>query len=221
MFRKLCESCRLATLILILGGLAACNSLPRLDGLDVRPTGGPGDPSGREVQTGRVFGEGGLVNIGLFGAGRRDDGSVIGVNSFLWRASLDTVAFMPLQSADPFGGVIITDWYAPPESPDERFKVTVYILGRDLRADGVRVQTFRQVRGGTDAARFAQQQVAAVPAESDSAARRTRARPAAPTAVPRGTDGWLDAPVGNDVATEMENAILTRARQLRIAGVRQ
>ena len=71
----------------------------------------------------------------------------IAVNAFLWRASLDTNAFMPLASADPFGGVIITDWYAPPETPDERFKVNVYILGRMLRADGLKVSVFRQQRG--------------------------------------------------------------------------
>jgi hypothetical protein len=53
---------------------------------------------------------------------------------------------MPLASADPFGGVIITDWYSPPASPGERFKATAYILGRQLRADGVRVTVFRQVQ---------------------------------------------------------------------------
>ena len=57
---------------------------------------------------------------------------------------VDTISFMPLSSADPFGGVIITDWYAPPDSPGERFKVTVFILGRTLRADGLRVAVFRQ-----------------------------------------------------------------------------
>jgi len=72
--------------------------------------------------------------------------SGIAVNAFLWRASLDTIAFMPLASADPFGGVIITDWYSPPETPDERFKVNVYILGRMLRADGLKVSVFRQQR---------------------------------------------------------------------------
>ena len=97
---------------------------------------------------GKFFGEDGLV---LFRSGSRDEAeprSGIGVNAFLWRATLDTISFMPLLSADPFGGVIITDWYAPPETPDERFKMTVYILGRALRADGVRVSVFRQERGG-------------------------------------------------------------------------
>jgi len=71
-------------------------------------------------------------------------GQRIGVNRFLWQGALDTVSFMPLVSADPFGGVIITDWYAPPETPQERFKLNVYILGRDLRAEAVRVAVFHQ-----------------------------------------------------------------------------
>lgn len=96
--------------------------------------------------SGGVFGPGGLE---LLGASREElaAGGVIGVNGFLWRAALDTVSFMPLSSADPFGGVIITEWYAPPETPDERFKLTVYILDRALRADGLRVSVFRQERG--------------------------------------------------------------------------
>lgn len=98
-------------------------------------------------------GEGGGIDIfGIFGGGGKSGtgggGGGIGVNNYLWRASLDTIAFMPLASADPFGGVIITDWYTPPETPAERFKMNVYILGRQLRADGVRVSVFRQNRAG-------------------------------------------------------------------------
>jgi hypothetical protein len=127
-----------------------------------------------------VFGPGGLS---LFGSAEPEPdqggGSGIGVNSYLWRASLDTIAFMPLASADPFGGVIITDWYTPSETPEERLKVNIVILGRQLRADGVRASVFRQQRDGTGA--------------------------------------WVDAAVAPETATELENAILTRARQLRIA----
>ena len=139
-----------------------------------------GDGSSAYQQPDTVLGEGGLnifntqtePQIGSEGGG-------IGVNSFLWRASLDTISFMPLASADPFGGVIITDWYSPPESQTERFKVNVYILGRDLRADGVRAAVFRQT------------QIAA--------------------------GDWIDAEVIDTTGTDLENAILTRARQLRIA----
>ncbi len=102
---------------------------------------------------GSIFGDesNGIDILGMFGNGGKNGtvgGGGIGVNSYLWRASLDTIAFMPLASADPFGGVIITDWYTPPETPAERFKMNVYILGRQLRADGVRVAVFRQGRTG-------------------------------------------------------------------------
>ena len=86
---------------------------------------------------------------------------------------------MPLASADPFGGVIITDWYSPPNSPDERFKVNVYILSRELRADGVRASVFHQHR------------------------------------TPSGQ--WVDAPIDKTTDTDLENAILTRARQIRLS----
>jgi hypothetical protein len=129
-------------------------------------------------EPGSLFGEGGLTFGGGDGPDAPQGGAGIGVNSFLWRASLDTVSFMPLSSADPFGGVIITDWYSPPESPNERFKLNLYILGRELRADGLRASVFRQVRrAGT----------------------------------------WQDAPVEEATATKLENAILSRAREMRIA----
>jgi len=103
----------------------------------------------------------------------------IGVNGYLWRASLDTISFMPLSEVDPFGGVIITDWYANPQMTSERFKLTVYILDTRLRADGLAVNVFRQIR------------------EADGS--------------------WIDAETDPQTSYEIENAILTRARQLRIA----
>ncbi len=128
---------------------------------------------------GGLFGPNGIALLGE-GEQKPEGGAGIGVNAFLWRASLDTLAFMPLASADPFGGVIITDWYAPPEAPQERFKINVFILGRDLRADGLRASVFRQQRGES---------------------------------------GWVDAEVADKTSVDIENAILTRARQLRIAAV--
>ncbi len=130
-----------------------------------------------------VFGEGGGFNLlGIFGGDSDSDntgGPGIGVNGFLWRAALDTVSFMPLNSADPFGGVIITDWYTPPETPRDRFKMNIYILGRQLRTDGIRVSVFRQTRDGAGS--------------------------------------WTDASVQPETATNLENQILIRARQLRVA----
>jgi len=108
--------------------------------------------------------------------------ATIGVNGYLWRATLDTLAFMPLASADPYGGVIITDWYANPEVPNERLKVTVYILDARLRADGLNVAVFKQNKGA---------------------------------------DGqWIDAPSATQTETDLENAILTRARQLRLSNLK-
>lgn len=107
-------------------------------------------------RSGTVTGPGGILDI--FGSGNdkgAGGGGNLGVNAFLWRASLDTLSVWPVTSADPFGGVILTDWYAPPASPTERFKLNVYIMDRALRADGVRVAVFRQTQaanGWQDAA---------------------------------------------------------------------
>ncbi len=109
-------------------------------------SGSPGDLSASRMggaDSGSLFSFGKGSNKDLPGGG--GGGGGIGVNAFLWRGALDTIAFMPLSSADPFGGVIITDWYSPPGTTGERFKATVYILSRDLRSDGVRVNLFRQV----------------------------------------------------------------------------
>lgn len=74
--------------------------------------------------------------------------TTIGVNSYLWRAALETVSFAPLLQADSAGGVIVTDWYANPQNPGERIKLTVSILDQDLRADALRVAASRQVSQG-------------------------------------------------------------------------
>jgi hypothetical protein len=87
---------------------------------------------------------------------------------------------MPLSQVDPFGGVIVTEWYASPEAPDERFKANVYILDANLRADALKTSIFKQVRSG---------------------------------------NSWTDAPTDTDTSRQIENAILTRARELYIATV--
>lgn len=74
--------------------------------------------------------------------------TTIGVNSYLWRAALETLSFMPMLQTDSNGGVIVTDWYANPNAAGERMKVTVTILDQDLRADALRVAASRQVMQG-------------------------------------------------------------------------
>ena len=104
----------------------------------------------------------------------------MGVNSYLWRASLETLNFMPLAQVDPFGGVIVTDWYASAEAPNERFKANIYILDTNLRADALKASIFKQKRI---------------------------------------SGNWQDASIDADTARQIENAILTRARELYIATV--
>ena len=159
-------------------GLSACSKVPKGEakyptGLDRASTDGD-----IYAKPDSIFGKDGLS---IFGGKKKqaDDGSTgIGVNSFLWRATLDTLSFMPLASADPFGGVVITDWYSDPEKPNERFKVNAFILDKKLVSTGIQVKVFRQVKKGSS---------------------------------------WRDANVADDMGRKLEDSILARARQLRVA----
>jgi hypothetical protein len=176
-FRR-CDA--LAPLALITVLLTGCGTLEK------GPTQAP--PTAGERQRERIGTvSGNKDGFVLFGGerSRRNDGggdSGIGVNAFLWKAALDTVSFLPLASADPFGGVILTDWYTPPATPNERLKLNVFIKDRELRSDAVSVSVFRQ--------------------------RKT-------------AGGWVDAPAAPETARQLENTILTRARQLRVASSAQ
>ena len=77
---------------------------------------------------------------------KKTGGGGIGVNTYIWRASLDTLSFMPLLSADPFGGVIITDWYSNSETAKEKFKIVAYILGTELRVDAIKISVFKKIK---------------------------------------------------------------------------
>lgn len=132
----------LFVLVVSLGLLSACGGTAREDVPEF-----PIDPEqARETRNGKLTGEGGIK---LFGGGDDSDNSSggaspIGVNSFLWRATLDTLTFMPITSADPFGGVILTDWYEDPKAPGERYKITALILDRSLRTDAIKVTVHKQ-----------------------------------------------------------------------------
>ncbi|NNG03007.1 MAG: DUF3576 domain-containing protein [Inquilinus sp.] len=135
----------IAATLITAAALSACggDAKPDMENFPVN------DRESRQAQRDSLFGPEGLTfSTAPERPGELGGGAGIGVNSFLWRATLDTVTFMPVSAADPFGGVILTDWYSPPGSPGERFKVNVYILDRQLRADGLRVAVFRQVRDG-------------------------------------------------------------------------
>ena len=72
-------------------------------------------------------------------------GPAIGINAHLWKASLDTLSFMPLASADPFGGIIITEWYTSSDSPTEKFKIIDYITGMQLKVDALKIKVFKKI----------------------------------------------------------------------------
>lgn len=131
-------------MVSLIGILASCNNAVPVDGRTQNQK--DNDPFYDHSKRETIFGEGGF-NFFFDKKDSGNNGGILGVNSYLWRASLDTISFMPVNSADPFGGVIITDWYVPAKSPNERLKLNVYILGKSLRADGVRVSVFRQVLG--------------------------------------------------------------------------
>lgn len=133
----------------------------------------------RKERVGKLTGEEGLVIGGT--SDRKDEAgkNPLGVNSFLWRATLDTLAFLPLASADPFGGVILTDWYEDPAAPGERFKVNALILDRQLRADSLKITVFRQVKSKAGV--------------------------------------WSDMGSNDTLGRKLEDTVLTRARELRVA----
>ena len=127
--------------------IIACSALLLLTACGDAKLESAGTPMNREdaqrATRGKVTGEDGWSVLG----GKDKDsssGGVLGVNSYLWRATLDTISFMPITSADPFGGTILTDWYEDPKTPGERFKINALILDKTLRADGVRITLFKQ-----------------------------------------------------------------------------
>jgi len=128
-----------------------------------------------EERVGKLTGEDGIV---LFGGRKKSSGDGINVNSYLWRATLDTIYFMPLVSADPFGGVILSDWYQLNPKSNERIKLNIYILGSELRSDAIRVSVFKQ--------------------KNDSGK-------------------WVDIKDNDAFGEEIENKILLRAREIKVA----
>lgn len=104
------------------------------------------------------------------------------INAILWRASLDTVSVLPLDSVDTFGGTIITEWYAHPDDPTKRIKLAIFVIDQELRSDAIKVQVYLQER-------------------------------------PQGLFEWQDVGRDADLATRVEDLILTRAREIRAAAI--
>lgn len=164
----------IATLTASLFMLTGCSG--DLSSKDDKPT--PiGRAETRKRDFGNLFGDDFLMFGGPKKRGSSDMVGSATVNPFIWRASLDTISFMPLSSADAVGGVIVTDWYTIPSKLNERIKVTIYVTNPQLRADAVKVTIYKQANKG---------------------------------------GAWVNAPTDAKSATEMENIILSKARQLRV-----
>ena len=154
--------------------LAGCSSdLSSKEGQNVPM----GRNEARKKEFGNLFGEDFLQFGGPKKPGSPGMMASATANPFIWRASLDTLSFMPLASVDALGGVIVTDWYTAPSTPHERIKVTIYVTNPQLRTDAIKVTIYKQTNK-------------------------------------RGA--WVNASADTAAATEMENIILSKARQLRV-----
>lgn len=124
---------------------------------------------------GKLFGDDSLI----IGESKKysNDNEVIKVNKYLWRAALDVISFMPLKIIDPFGGVIVTEWYSPPKITNERIKVNILVLSGKLRVNGIKVSIFRQILDNNQ---------------------------------------WVEAEVNEQSNHDLEDAMLTRAREIKV-----
>jgi hypothetical protein len=146
--------------------LAACGA--KVEAPEVNPTDMPKGP-------GLFSGESGNLLQAFKGGQNAQGGGNIGVNIHLWRASLESVGFMPLQTTDSTGGVITTDWYSAPSAPDERVKANILILGKSLRPEALKVALFRQVKNAQGAWADAPTSPATVRALEDTILTKARA----------------------------------------------
>jgi hypothetical protein len=125
--------------------LTACGSDPEKPAPTVEAPPPPAAPAQAATES-----DGGSV-LDWFGSSgsSSDQRKGVAVNAYLWRASLDALSFMPMEQTDPFGGTIKTGWYDPPNTPNERLRIAVYILDSRLRADALRVSVFKEVKKPT------------------------------------------------------------------------
>lgn len=155
------KACSLGSLIL----LGACSNL------DIEPPKNP-EPEEVSILTGKPGG------VKIFGSGSSENQSddSMPVNALLWRAALDIASFVPLDDVDTFGGSIITEWHHLQTNTDQRLKLVIFVIGRELRSDAIKVQAHVQKRNGEE---------------------------------------WISAGRDESLGRNVENLILTRARELR------
>ena len=120
------------------------------------------------------------LSLADFGSLMGKNTSGLPINALLWRASLDIVSTIPIDDVDTFGGTIVTEWYSLADSPNERIKMTFFVLDLELRSDAIRVQVYVQ----------------------------------------RQENGvWVDGGTDSALGRKLEELVLTRAREIRAAGV--
>ena len=165
-FRKLFFSFILLILITGCEGMSVDRSYP--------------DPLARKKTTkGKLFGEEGITLFNSKEKKQSQSNTIAGMslNKYLWRASLDVISFIPLISADPFGGTIITDWYTPTGTSGERFKLNIFILDEKFSVNSLKVSAFSQKKNSNGV--------------------------------------WIDSSTSPNFQVNIENAIFSRARQIK------
>jgi len=139
------------------------------------------DAENRLRTGGGLLGKKGGLSLGTLGTNEGNNAvSSIGmpINPYLWKGSLETIGFMPLSSADPFGGIIITDWYSDGQTINERCKINIFIKGLELKTSNLRVNTFCQSFEN---------------------------------------NRWIDLPTSASQSAQLENAILNKAKRIKLA----
>ena len=110
----------------------------------------PAQPQEEKEPVSFLTGKTGGIKLSDLGDLNKSDAGALPVNAILWRASLEITALLPIADVDTFGGTIITDWYSLPDKANERIKITVFVVDRELRSDAIRVTVHVQNRDGTD-----------------------------------------------------------------------
>ena len=170
MFHRICKFTRLGRVLSFSLGTALL--LSSCSGLKTTPAKQPEEPV--SVITGKPGG----LKLTDFNKDKTSSGNGLPVNALLWRAALDVASFVPLDDVDTFGGSIVTEWHQPKATPNQRLKLTVFVIGRELRSDAITVRAYIQNRLGTE---------------------------------------WVDAGRDEALGRQLEDLVLTRARELRAA----
>jgi hypothetical protein len=142
MFHRICNFTRLGWVLSFTLGTTLL--LSSCSGLEIKPVEEPEEPV--SIITGKTGG----ISLSDFGSNETSSDNSLPVNALLWRAALDIASFVPLDDVDTFGGSIVTEWHQPKATPNQRLKLTMFVVGRELRSDAITVRAYVQNRLGTE-----------------------------------------------------------------------